>query len=124
MGALLTFFGGGTSFPLDLLDERYRVPPTGPTHLVVLSDDGLESMFGRGNDAFAGAAERVRGLVVSGTLVLAVGRPSPVREVAERAGYRVIELTDLAHAPAACAEIAAAIVAAGTADAEQMETTA
>ncbi len=113
MSALLTYFGGGTSFPLDLLGERYAVAPGAPTHLVVLSDDGLESMFGRGNDEFAGIAERVRGLLASGTLLLAIDRPSPVRETASAAGYRVVELSSFVHAPAAAAEISAAIVAAG-----------
>ncbi|WP_303289856.1 hypothetical protein [Marinobacter sp. SS5-14b] len=43
---LTGFFGGGTSFPLKILRSTYARPRQTPTQLVVLSDDGIVSMFG------------------------------------------------------------------------------
>lgn len=109
--ALATFFAGGTSFPLDLLRDRYaRVrPDDGATrNLVVLSDDGLMSMFGAGNDAYAGVAARVRPLFATATLVVQDPR-RVVASAAVDAGYDVVYLETMDDAPAACARLAAAI---------------
>lgn len=43
---LTGFFGGGTSFPLKMLRTTYARPRLNPTQVVVLSDDGITSMFG------------------------------------------------------------------------------
>jgi hypothetical protein len=105
---LLHFFGGGTSFPLDLYDDRYRglAAPRGDSarHVVVLSDDGLSSMFGAGNAAYVDVAERVRGVLTTGTLVLLDHRHS-VEDSAAHAGYSVIYLDSMDDAPAACTEL-------------------
>ncbi|WVM88807.1 hypothetical protein UMZ34_23145 [Halopseudomonas pachastrellae] len=42
---LTGFFGGSTSFPLKLLRDTYAQPRRTPTQVVVLSDDGVSSMF-------------------------------------------------------------------------------
>lgn len=54
---LITFYGGGTQFPLPVLRETY--PGTRkrskPTHVLVISDDGVTTMFDqdeRGNDGW------------------------------------------------------------------------
>ena len=71
--ALLTYPGGGTTFPLDLLAARSterRAAGSGGRHLVVLSDDGLASMFGEGQPAYAGVAARVAAGLDTATLML------------------------------------------------------
>lgn len=42
---LTGFFGGGTSFPLKQLRTTYAQPRKTPTQVVMLSDDGISSMF-------------------------------------------------------------------------------
>lgn len=112
VGDLAFFFGGGTSFPLDLLERRYaglRPPaPDERRHLLVLSDDGLVSMFGDGNAEYADVAARVRPLVTTATLLLAA-RSTRVDAQAEAAGYDVLHVRTMADAPAACARLAEAL---------------
>jgi hypothetical protein len=109
VGGLTAFIGGGTSFPLDLYGARYsRLPAPGAAtrrHVVVLSDDGLRSMFGVGNEPFAATAATVRSKLTTGTLVLLDARQQ-VSDLAERAGYDVVYLDTMADAPAACARLA------------------
>jgi hypothetical protein len=106
---LLFFFGRGTSFPLDLYGDRYRglkAPHSAEArHVVVLSDDGLSSMFGAGNEQYSTVAATVRGVLSTGTLMLLDPRKS-VAEAAARAGYDVIYLESMDDAPAACARLA------------------
>ncbi|MCU1404390.1 MAG: hypothetical protein JWQ43_693 [Glaciihabitans sp.] len=106
---LTTYFGGGTTFPLDLYGDRYRSASTGATvirrHVVVLSDEGLASMFGQGQDQFAHVAARVRRLLDTGTLILQ-DRGHSIAGPAAAAGYTVEYINTMADAPAACAELA------------------
>jgi hypothetical protein len=115
VAALATYFGGGTSFPLDLLRDRYaaaRPEGAGSRHLVVLSDDGLASMFGAGNAAYAGVAAHVRTLLTTAVLVLQdAGRR--VAEEADAAGYDVLYIAGMDEAPAVCARLAESIREAG-----------
>ncbi len=103
------FFGGGTSFPLDLYEARYAPLPPATTeqqrHVVVLSDDGLVSMFGVGNEPYDGVARAVRSKLTTGTLVLMDPRRH-VAELAARDGYDVVYLDSMDDAPAACAALA------------------
>lgn len=109
---LLTFYGRGTSFPLDLYGERYRglKAPVGAEarHVVVLSDDGLTSMFGAGNEQYSAVAATVREVLTTGTLVL-LDRGKSVAEPAARAGYDVIYLESMDDAPVACTKLAAVL---------------
>ena len=109
VGALCVFFGGGTSFPLDLYGSRYAALPRATEevqrHVVVLSDDGLVSMFGVGNEPFAGVARAVREKLTTGTLVL-MDRLHRVSDLARRDGYDVVYLSSMDDAPAACAALA------------------
>lgn len=107
--AFCAFFGGGTSFPLDLYRSRYAKLPA-PTeavqrHVVVLSDDGLVSMFGTGNEPYSTVARDVRGTLSTGTLVL-MDRTHRTARVAQDAGYDVIYLDTMADAPRACTTLA------------------
>lgn len=111
MRQLTTFFGGGTVFPLDLLADRY---PPGERdrnelrHLVVLSDDGLMSLFGSGQEEYAGVAAAVRRQLATATL-LVQDRSRSVAAPAAEAGYGVDYLDNMADAPAVCARLAAHI---------------
>lgn len=112
IAAISLFFGRSTSFPLDLYSARYaNLPPAGDDaqrHVVVLSDDGLVSMFGVGNERYSGVARVVREVLTTGTLVLMDPRRQ-VAQLAERDGYDVVYLQTMADAPAACAALAATL---------------
>lgn len=109
---LTFFFSGGTTFPLDLLERRYaglRPPrPDERRHLLVLSDDGLVSMFGDGNERYADVAARVRPLLTTATLLLSV-HSRRVDAQAAAAGYDVLHVRTMADAPEACARLAEAL---------------
>ncbi len=109
ISALCAFFGKSTSFPLDLYGSRYAKLPA-PTaalqrHVVVLSDDGLVSMFGMGNEPYADVARDVRRKLTTGTLVL-MDRTRRTAEVAHASGYDVIYLDTMADAPGVCTTLA------------------
>lgn len=42
---LTGYFGGGTCFPLELLEEEYKVEPKRKKHILVISDDGIDTML-------------------------------------------------------------------------------
>ncbi len=84
--ALLTYHGGGTSFPLhDLAAAHDGRPAEGSTrrrcHIAVISDDGVSSMFGRGQDPTERARLRARSTTPAGEAPSSCGwhRPSPSR---------------------------------------------
>jgi hypothetical protein len=72
---LTGYLGGGTAFPIHVLRDTYqaRKPGARPAHILVISDDGVTTMFdkdekgNRGWDVARMALERARG---GGTLVL------------------------------------------------------
>ena len=96
--AVVAYFGRGTAFPLDLLRRTHLgypaagIPPTrrGPTHIAVISDDGIETMFQQRRDvADPTAGEALRAADGGGTLVLQVP-PEWAARFEERAdGYGV-----------------------------------
>ncbi|PTT15935.1 NAD/NADP transhydrogenase subunit alpha [Microbacterium sp. HMWF026] len=105
---LALFFGGGTTFPLDLLERRSlgRQPASRERrHLVVLSDDGLVSMFGEGDPDRAGVAAQVRATLSTGTLVV-LDSSRQVEPLARAAGYDLLYIESMDDAPRACAELA------------------
>lgn len=106
----LAFFAGGTTFPLDLLADRYRGRPDPGvrTHLVVLSDDGSSSFFGQGQEQHADVADQVRPHLTTATLVLLDPRRS-IAATAAAHGYDVEYLDRIEDAPVACAALAARI---------------
>ncbi len=112
MAGIAYYFAGGTSFPLDLLRDRYAGLPdaddTVRRHLVVLSDDGLSSMFGVGNAPYAQVAAEARPKLSTATLVLLDSRRI-VAPLAAEAGYQVAYLESMDDAPAVCARLAEVI---------------
>ncbi len=109
MRQLTTYFGGGTTFPLDLLRARYpenQRPAAGQRHLVVLSDAGLDTFLGRGQEEYADVAASVRRVIDTGSLMIIGHWRGQSREEAERLGYDVAEIPDVMQAPAACAALA------------------
>jgi len=106
---LTHYFGGGTVFPLDLYGSRYtglgRTSSSVRRHVVVLSDEGLLSMFGAGQPEYADVAARVRRGLDTATLILQDPRRS-VTEPAAAAGYDVEYIERMDDAPAACARLA------------------
>lgn len=111
MRQLTTFFSGGTVFPLDLLVHRYPPGDHGTDelrHLVVLSDDGLKSLFGAGQQEYSTVAAAVRRQLDTATLLVQDRRQSVAGPAAE-AGYDVDYLDHMADAPAVCARLAARI---------------
>jgi hypothetical protein len=81
LGILTGHYGGGTAFPLHVLRETYRSRDR-PTHVVVISDDGVDTMFlpndewGRPGSEIAAAALEAAG--AGGTLLLRL-HSEPVR---------------------------------------------
>jgi hypothetical protein len=72
---LTGFFGGGTSFPIHRLRETYagKVPRARPTHILMISDDGIDTMFGddeRGNSGWDVAARALAVGGAGGTMAL------------------------------------------------------
>ena len=103
---LATYFGGGTTFPLDLLRRRVRGPGRGARrHLVVLSDDGLQSMFGAGQPGLEDVAAAARADFATATLVLLDPRRS-VAAAAAAARYEVADLRARTDAPRVCTALA------------------
>ncbi|GAB3406833.1 hypothetical protein GCM10027515_22000 [Schumannella luteola] len=115
IGALLHYFGGGTTFPLDVLAERYRtVRPARDRrrHLVVLSDGGLESLFGQGQPGLEHVAGEVRQRIDTATLIV-IGWLGRVPELAAANGYTVEHVQRHEDAPAACRRLAELIARPG-----------
>jgi len=79
LGILTGYINGGTSFPLAILKRTYakRKPDDPPAHIVVISDDGVDTMLQKlGREEGATVAEtalhKARG---GGTLVLNLNNP-------------------------------------------------
>lgn len=71
---LTGFFGGGTCFPIHRLRETYAAGSRNrPTHILMISDDGITSMFDqdeRGNSGWDIAARALEAGAAGGTLAL------------------------------------------------------
>lgn len=102
LGVLTGFFGGATAFPLHVLRNTYR-DRTRPTHIVVISDDGVDTMFrptdelGTPGAAIAAAALSAAG--AGGTLLLCLHNESSRHAIAALAPdwhlHRVTDWEDL-----------------------------
>lgn len=75
LGVLTGYFGGGTAFPIHKLRDTFaeRGPDARPAHVLIVSDDGVSTLFDQdergqsGWDVSRAALERARG---GGTMVL------------------------------------------------------
>src|SRR5262249_45925555 len=75
LAVLTGYFGGGTAFPIHLLRDTYakRTASDRPVHLLVISDDGVTTMFDkdeRGNSGWDIATMALRNARGGGTFVL------------------------------------------------------
>ena len=96
VATLLTYFGGGTTFPLrhlraDHPTGRARRPFEHPVHIASLSDSGVTSMFGQGQPAeLAGVAHAALASAGGGgSLILNVGESERPRYQDIAGGYAV-----------------------------------
>ncbi len=103
LGVLTGYLNGGTAFPLSVLRDTWqaRRPDDPPGHIVVISDDGVDTMMARdeknrpGIEIAQEALERARG---GGTLVLNM-QPGGVKRLAplEEAGFRIHAVQNWEH---------------------------
>jgi hypothetical protein len=98
---LTGYLGGGTAFPIHLLRDTYqhRTPRDRPVHILVLSDDGVDTMFATdekandGKDVARMTLEKARG---GGTLALNLFRDAsqiPDLVFAQALGFNVYRVT-------------------------------
>jgi hypothetical protein len=101
LGVLTGYLGGSTAFPLHVLRDTYAArPATEPAaHIVVISDDGADTMLSNDEKRTAGADVCVRALKAArggGTLVLNLGvevdRWAPARHL-RKVGFRIHRVT-------------------------------
>lgn len=98
--AVVAYFGGGTTFPLDLLRRTHlgdgRQPPTAtrPTHVAVVSDDGARSMLPGSGPLQDVAVRALAAAGGGGSLVLDVPPTAlPALRGGLPAGYDVYSVT-------------------------------
>ena len=105
---LTGYFGGGTAFPIHVLRDTYaaRKPDARPVHVLVISDDGVSTMFDQdergasGWDIAAMALKRAEG---GGTLVLNLpptwetraGPCKDIRRARDEQGWQVHRVASL-----------------------------
>jgi len=75
LAVLTDFFGGGTAFPIHCLRDTYAEPMgrKRPTHILMISDDGIDTMFAddeKGNSGWVVAAQALQRAGAGGTLAL------------------------------------------------------
>lgn len=99
---LTGYFGGGTCFPLELLEDEYKEPPKRKRHILVISDDGIDTMFTQNyprdpRTIVKNALEQAQG---GGSMVLQLYQPNhnPVVKELEQSGWDIYPIqnwTDL-----------------------------
>lgn len=88
------YFGGATAFPIHVLRDTYadRGPDARPVHLLVISDDGVTTMFDRderGGDGAEIAARALEAAGGGGSMVLQLWRRPDDLDRAEAMGWDV-----------------------------------
>jgi hypothetical protein len=83
---LTGYYGGGTAFPINILRETYcgPVPRARPTHILMISDDGITTMFDqdeKGNSGWDVSAKAMAAGGAGGTMALNL---SPLWEANQR----------------------------------------
>ena len=92
------YIGGGTAFPLHVLRDTYadRTDRDRAVHVLVISDDGVTTMFSkdeRGDDGAAIAREALARARGGGTMVLNLYRWPPDLAPALDMGWEVVKIT-------------------------------
>lgn len=100
LAVICGYIAGGTTFPLHVLRDTYasRSPQDPPAHIVVISDDGADTMLANderrrpGAEICAAALARARG---GGTLVLNIDRARTwlPQQALEQLGFRVYRVS-------------------------------
>ena len=73
LGVLTDFYGGGTAFPIHCLRETYAGRRERPTHILMISDDGITTMFDSdelGNSGWEISAKALKEGGAGGTMAL------------------------------------------------------
>ncbi|KQQ31880.1 hypothetical protein ASF61_16145 [Duganella sp. Leaf126] len=73
LGVLTGFFGGSTCFPIHRLRQTFAAPRDRLTHILMISDDGISTMFDndeQGNSGWAVAARALANGGAGGTMAL------------------------------------------------------
>jgi hypothetical protein len=91
------YFGGATAFPIHVLRDTYadRKPEARKVHVLVISDDGVTTMFDadeRGDDGAAIARRSLDAAGGGGTMVLNLWRRPDDLDRAEEMGWAVEEI--------------------------------
>ncbi len=98
--AILTgFFGGSTAFPIHVMRETYMKRKTGSrkVHILVISDDGVTTMFDKdekGNDGRDIAIAALRECGGGGTFALNIYDMNDELKMAEKMGWDIYPVTD------------------------------
>ncbi|STQ92767.1 Uncharacterised protein [Janthinobacterium lividum] len=77
LGVLTEFFGGGTCFPIHRLRQTYAAKRERPAHILMISDDGITSMFDNdelGNSGWDISAKALAQGGAGGTMALNLER--------------------------------------------------
>ncbi|AQR68868.1 hypothetical protein BZG29_11355 [Janthinobacterium sp. LM6] len=77
LGVLTEFFGGGTCFPIHRLRQTYAAKREGPAHILMISDDGITTMFDKdelGNSGWDISAKALAQGGAGGTMALNLER--------------------------------------------------
>lgn len=75
---LTGFFGNGTAFPIHVLRETYRVPRTRPAHILIISDEGVDTLYAmdeKGNEGYQIAEQALSHARGGGSMVLNLWQP-------------------------------------------------
>jgi hypothetical protein len=99
LGTITGYLGDGTAFPLEVLRDTYasRTPDDPPAHVVVISDDGADTLLQRDEQATPGDAlcrAALAGARGGGTLVLNLfGGEWPAAPALREIGFRIHRVT-------------------------------
>ena len=99
MGILTGFFGGATAFPIHVMRETYlsRKPGSRKVHILVISDDGVTTMFDKdekGNSGKDIAAASIKNCGGGGTFALNIYGMNKELEAAQKMGWGIYPVTD------------------------------
>lgn len=99
MGILTGFFGGSTAFPIHMLRKTYLEsrPSSRKTHILVISDDGVTTMFDndeKGNSGLEIAKESLKKCGAGGTFALNIYSMDDQFKTAAAMGWNIYPVTD------------------------------
>ncbi len=99
MGILTGFFGGATAFPIHVMRDTYsgRKPGARRVHILVISDDGVTTMFDndeKGNSGRGIAADALKKCGGGGTFALNIYSMNSELDEAAKMGWSIYPVTD------------------------------